>query len=199
MWEDLYVRRYESETREPSSGPHAAYRIVLERLYREILKFQVVCYRYHNHKTASRMALDSVKHHDWEELLEQIKYHETEFDKVSNHVRDQTYTDECENAEARHQQAMNHWENIGTDVSDLRRRVEEIQHDMKRQKLLDWLCIVDPSVQYNAARGKHRSGTCEWLIQDNEDYKRWEIAPKSFLWLNGKGMTYNSHVIGLHY
>ncbi|KAK1723159.1 ankyrin repeat-containing domain protein [Colletotrichum acutatum] len=186
MWEDLYVRRYESKTSKASSEPHAAYRLVLERLYREILKFQIVCYRYHNHKTASRMALDSVKHHDWEELLEQIKYHETEFDKVSNHLRDQTYTDEWENAEARHQQAMNHWENIGTDVSDLRRRVERIQNDKKRKELLNWLCIVDPSVQYNAARSKHRSSTCEWLIKDNEDFKTWETAPKSFLWLNGK-------------
>ncbi|KAK1532441.1 uncharacterized protein CCOS01_04424 [Colletotrichum costaricense] len=186
MWEDLYVRRYESKTSEASPEPHAAYRLVLERLYREILKFQIVCYRYHNHKTASRMALDSVKHHDWEELLEQIKYHETEFDKVSNHVRDQAYTDEWEIAEARHQKAMNHWERIGTDVSDLRRRIEEIQNDEKRKELLNWLCTVDPSVQYNAARSKHRSGTCEWLIQDNEDFKTWETAPKSFLWLNGK-------------
>ncbi|KAK1702341.1 hypothetical protein BDP67DRAFT_422358 [Colletotrichum lupini] len=186
MWEDLYVRRYESKTSEASPEPHAAYRLVLERLYREILKFQIVCYRYHNHKTASRMALDSVKHHDWEELLEQIKYHETEFDKVSNHVRDQAYTDEWEIAEARHQKAMNQWERIGTDVSDLRRRIEEIQNDEKRKELLNWLCTVDPSVQYNAARSKHRSGTCEWLIQDNEDFKTWETAPKSFLWLNGK-------------
>lgn len=198
MWEDLYVRRYESATSEPSSGPHAAYRLILERLYREILKFQIVCYRYHNHKTASRMALDSVKHHDWEELLEQIKYHETEFDKVSNHVRDQAYTDEWEYAEARHQQAMNHWERIGTDVSDLRRRIEEIQNDKKRKELLDWLCTVDPSVQYNAARSKHHSGTCEWLIKDDEDFKTWETAPKSFLWLNGKGMACNSHMIGMH-
>ncbi|KAK1536059.1 hypothetical protein CPAR01_09601 [Colletotrichum paranaense] len=186
MWEDLYVRRYESKTSEASPEPHAAYRLVLERLYREILKFQIVCYRYHNHKTGARLALDSVKHHDWEELLEQIKYHETEFDKVSNHVQDQAYTEEWEYAEARHQQAMNHWERIGTDVSDLRRRIEEIQNDKKRKELLNWLCTVDPSVQYNAARSKHRSGTCEWLIQDNEDFKTWETAPTSFLWLNGK-------------
>ncbi|KAK1464253.1 hypothetical protein CMEL01_13014 [Colletotrichum melonis] len=186
MWEDLYLRRYESNTSEASSGPHAAYRLVLERLYREILKFQIVCYRYYNHKTASRMALDSVKHHDWEELLEQIKYYENEFDKVSTHVRDQTYTHELENAEVRHQQAMDHWENIGTDVSDLRRRVEEIQNDMERKELLDWLCTVDTSVQYNAARSKHRNGTCEWLIKDHKDFKIWTTSPKSFLWLNGK-------------
>ncbi|KAK1454474.1 hypothetical protein CCUS01_10437 [Colletotrichum cuscutae] len=167
MWEDLYVRRYESKTSEASSEPHAAYRLVLERLYREILKFQIVCYRYHNHKTASRMALDSVKHHYWEELLEQIKCHETEFDKVSNHVRDQAYTDEWEYAEARHQQAMKHWERIGTDVSDLRRRIEEIQNDKKRKELLNWLCTVA-------------------LLCNNKDFKTWETAPKSFLWLNGK-------------
>ncbi|KAK1623691.1 hypothetical protein BDP81DRAFT_484650, partial [Colletotrichum phormii] len=186
MWEDLYVRRYEILNNETLSEPHAAYRVVLERMYREILKFQIVCYRYHSHKTASRMTLDSVKHHDWEELLKQIKYQETEFDKVSNHMRDQTYRDEWENAEARHQQAMIHWQNIGTDVSDLRRRVEEIQNDKKRKELLDWLCTVDTSVQYNTARSKHRSGTCDWLVKDSEDFKTWEKAPQSSLWLHGK-------------
>ncbi|KAI3555710.1 hypothetical protein CABS02_04086 [Colletotrichum abscissum] len=186
MWEDLYVRRYESDNSEPSLGSHDQYRTALKRLYQEIIRFQIVCYHHFNHKTASRVGLDAVKHNDWEELLKEIEYQETQFDKVLSDWRDRMFNDECEKSQGRHEQVMIHWQNIGTDVSDLKRRVEEIQEDEKRKELLSWLCTVDTSVQYNAARSKHRKGTCEWLINDSEDFKTWERAPKSFLWLNGK-------------
>ncbi|KAG5657351.1 hypothetical protein KAF25_005915 [Fusarium avenaceum] len=186
MWEDLYVRRYESITCDTLTESHAEYRHALEMLYQEVLRFQIVCYRYYSHKSASRLALDAVKHHGWEELLENIKYRETEFDKVSNGWRDKMYNEEWEKEEARHQQAMGQWRSIGTDVSELRKEVEKVQKDKKRQEMLDWLCAVDTSVQYRAARGKYSRGTCAWLVQESDRFKAWERNPKSFLWLNGK-------------
>ncbi|KAF4333399.1 ankyrin repeat [Fusarium beomiforme] len=186
MWEDLYVRRYESATCDTLPKSHAEYRCALEMLYREILRFQIVCYGYYSHKSASRLALDAVKHHGWDELLENVKYREAEFDKVGHGWRDKMYNEEWEKAEARHQQAMSQWRTIGTDVSELRKKVEEIQEDKKRKEMLNWLCAVDTSVQYRAAREKYSRGTCEWLIQESEDFKTWEQNSESFLWLNGK-------------
>lgn len=189
MWEDLYVRRYESVTYDTLPESHAEYRHALEMLYQEVRRFQIACFGYYNHKSASRLALDAVKHHGWEELLENIKYRETEFDKVSNGWRDKMYNEEWGKEEARHQQAMSQWRTIGTDVSELRKTVEEVQKDKKRQEMLNWLCAIDTSVQYRAARDKYSRGTCAWLIQESDSFKAWELNPKSFLWLNGKGMT----------
>ncbi|EWG38290.1 hypothetical protein FVEG_01548 [Fusarium verticillioides 7600] len=168
MWEDLYYRR------------------ALEMLYQEVLRFQIVCYGYYSHKSVSRLALDSIKHHDWDELLGNIQYRETEFDKMSLGWRDTMYNEEWEKAEARHRQAMSQWRTIGTDVSELRKMIEETQKDRNREKMLNWLCTVDTSVQYRAAREKYSSGTCNWLTQESDDFKTWEQNPKSFLWLNGK-------------
>ncbi|KAG9499469.1 hypothetical protein J7337_007925 [Fusarium musae] len=186
MWEDLYVRRYEAATSDTLPESHAEYRRALEMLYQEVLRFQIVCYGYYSHKSVSRLALDSNKHHDWDELLGNIQYRETEFDKMSLGWRDKMYNEEWEKAEARHRQAMSQWRTIGTDVSELRKMIEETQKDRNREKMLNWLCTVDTSVQYRAAREKYSSGTCNWLTQESEDFKTWEQNPKSFLWLNGK-------------
>ncbi|KAF5548627.1 ankyrin repeat [Fusarium mexicanum] len=186
MWEDLYVRRYESATSDTLPESHAEYRRALEMLYQEVLRFQIVCYGYYSHKSVSRLALDSVKHNGWDELVGNIKYRENEFDKVSQGWRDKMYNDEWEKAEARHQQAMNQWRMIGTDVSKLRKTIEETQKDRNRERMLDWLCTVDTSVQYRAAREKYSTGTCNWLIQEGGDFTKWKREYKSFLWLNGK-------------
>jgi hypothetical protein len=189
MWEDLYVRRYEAATSDTLPESHAEYRRALEMLYQEVLRFQIVRYGYYSHKSVSRFALDSIKHHGWDELLGNIKYRETEFDKVSHGWRDQMYNEEWEKAETRHQQAMSQWRTIGTDVSELRKTIEETQKDENRKKMLEWLCTIDTSVQYRAARERYSSGTCNWLIEESYVFKKWERESKSFLWLNGKGMT----------
>ncbi|CZR42829.1 uncharacterized protein FPRO_10132 [Fusarium proliferatum ET1] len=186
MWEDLYVRRYESAISDALPESHAEYRRALEMLYQEILRFQIVCYGYYSHRSVSRLALDSVKHHGWDELLGNIKYRETEFDKVSQGWRDKMYNEEWEKAEARHQQAMSQWRTIGTDVSELKKTIEEVQKDGNREKMLNWLCAVDTSAQYRAAREKYSIGTCNWLIRESIDFKTWERCPNSVLWLSGK-------------
>ncbi|KAI8287670.1 hypothetical protein K4K60_012238 [Colletotrichum sp. SAR11_57] len=186
MWEDLYVRRYEPATWDTLPESHAEYRRALEMLYREVLRFQIVCYGYYSHKSAARLALDTVRHHGWDELLEKIKYQETEFDKMSHNWRDKVYNEEWEKAETRHQEAMGQWRTIGTDVSELRKQVKEIQKDEKRKNMLEWLWEGDISLQYRAAREKYSKGICEWLVQEGEGFKLWERDPKSFLWLNGK-------------
>lgn len=92
-------------------------------------------------------------------------------------------------AEHRHKQVMDCWQSIGTDVSGLLKAVHDARKEDKREKLLHWLWAANISVQYTAARSKHSEGTCEWLVRKSKDFRMWEIEPKSFLWLNGKGIT----------
>ncbi|KAH0435666.1 hypothetical protein CcaCcLH18_04775 [Colletotrichum camelliae] len=164
LWEDLYERYSKSEAGGPSH----------------------ITYCYYARSTAYRLGLDSVKWHEWEELLEKIKEQDRVFSAVLNGCRDVRYDEECSAAEQRHEQVMSCWQAIGTDVSGLLSAVREAQRQKERKELLQWLCEVDTSELYNAARDKHQTGTCSWLIEDSEDFKTWMKSPKSLLWLNEK-------------
>ncbi|KAI0451705.1 ankyrin repeat-containing domain protein [Xylaria acuta] len=187
MWEDLYVRRYEAGTSQNKSSlpSHSAYKISLEKLYRQILRFQATSYCYYTEKTAFRLGLDIVKWNEWDKLLDEIKDKEREFAATSDNWRDMKYDEACSEADKRHQEAIRRWQTIGTDVSGLREAVEAARAEKTRDELLDWLCKVDHSEMYNAARDKHESGTCKWLVRDSEEFKTWEGSPSSLLWLHG--------------
>ncbi|OHF01702.1 hypothetical protein CORC01_02893 [Colletotrichum orchidophilum] len=186
LWEDLYERRFKSEPGGSSQTSNHTYRSALKTLYRHVLKFQITSYCYYAHSTAYRLGLDSVKWNEWEELLEKIKDQERVLSAVLTICRDVRYDEECFAAEQRHRQVMSCWESIGTDVSGLLSAVREAQREDKRKELLQWLCAVDTSALYNAARDKHQIGTCRWLVEDSKDFKTWMESPKSLLWLNGK-------------
>ncbi|KAK4040342.1 ankyrin repeat-containing domain protein [Parachaetomium inaequale] len=178
MWEELYDRRYESQTAaEPGEQPapaslsHSEYKNALEMLYRQILKFQVTSYCYFASKSAFRLGLD---------------VRESVFAAISAIWRDMKYDEECAAADERHQETMLRWDAIGADVTGLRRAVEDAQRERKRADLLDWLCDIDPSEMYNTARDRHEEGTGDWLIRDNEKFQLWEEQPSSLLWLHGK-------------
>ncbi|RDA91555.1 hypothetical protein CP533_4340 [Ophiocordyceps camponoti-saundersi (nom. inval.)] len=72
------------------------------------------------------------------------------------------------------------------EVSMLRRAVEDAREDEKRAGLLKWLCSVDPSGMFNAARNRHNKGTNEWLLRESEEFRAWKTTPASLLWLHGK-------------
>ncbi|RYC64329.1 hypothetical protein CHU98_g1861 [Xylaria longipes] len=188
MWEDLYIRRYEARTSQHTSSlpSHTAYKIALEKLYRQILLFQTTSYCYYAEKSAFRLGLDIVKWNDWDKLLSEIKDKEREFTAVSDNWRDMKYDEECSEADQRHQEAIRRWQTIGTDISGLREAVEAAQAEKTRDGLLQWLCTVDHSGMYNAARDKHESGTCEWLVRDSKEFKTWEGSSSSLLWVHGK-------------
>jgi hypothetical protein len=54
--------------------------------------------------------------------------------------------------------------------------------------LVNWLAssVPDPSIEHNAALGKHEETTGSWLL-DGDSLKEWSIAPNSYLWLHGNG------------
>lgn len=193
MREELYVRRYELKPSEGQSfqQSHREYKNGLERLYRQILKFQVTVYCYFTNDSASRFALDIIKRNDWNQLFDGISEQETLFAKLVTTWRDIQYDNECSAAENRHQETMNLWFTIGESVSSLERAIKDAQKQKDRIKLLQWLCDIDHTELYNSARRKHMGGTGEWFIDRNEAFKAWKESTvlKSFLWLHGKGMS----------
>ncbi|KAI8203203.1 hypothetical protein KHU50_004149 [Colletotrichum sp. SAR 10_65] len=174
MWEDLHMRRYGSDTSQAASSSHAAYRRTLEMLYREVLRFQIVAYRYYNHNPISRLVRSAVKYDDWIELLESIKNLEVEFHGIMSSL------------DNNQRQTMGGFDNIAKDLSEMKKKDEKTLGAKQRTKLLEWLCEVDTSTQYIAAREKHQNGTCQWLVNESWKFETWKRAPKSFLWLNGK-------------
>lgn len=192
MREELYVRRYESKTRDDQSfqQSHREYKNGLERLYRQVLKFQATTYCYFTNDSASRLLSDMIKQNNWDQLIDGVREQEAMFAKLATTWSDIQYDNECSAAENRHKEMMNLWFTIGANVSSLERAVKDAQEQKDRIELLQWLCDIDHTELYNSARRKHTDGTGEWLIDRSDEFRTWEerIVSKSFLWLHGKGM-----------
>jgi len=196
MWEELYVRCYESKAQSAPAArdddlstavqSHIEYKTQLEILYRKILKFQVASYCYYS--STFQLGRDVVKWNDWDKLLDDIREGERVFASISETWRDMKYYDECAAADRRHREAMLRWDAMGAEVAGLRRAVEGAQSETKRAKLLAWLCDIDPSERHNAARNIHKEGTGDWLVEESKQFRAWEEVPSSLLWLHGKGM-----------
>ncbi|KAK5988479.1 Ankyrin repeat domain-containing 50-like protein [Cladobotryum mycophilum] len=188
MREELYFRRYESKADEEKQSfqqSHCEYKRGLERLYREILKFQATSYCYYANHSAFRLGLDIVKWNDWDAMVDSIRQQEMEFARLNEAWRDIQYDEECTAAANRHQETIKLWFSIGADVSGLLQAVRIAQLDNNRASLLDWLCDINHTEIYNGARDRHEPGTGEWLIKDAE-FENWEKNHASFLWLHGK-------------
>ncbi|KAL6898779.1 ankyrin repeat-containing domain protein [Trichoderma evansii] len=140
------------------------------------------CYCYYAQDKASRVISDFAKKYDWDGSVEEIRQQEAQMAAVERLCRDQQYDEECAAAENRYQGTILNLKAIGVDVAELRRA----DSDRDQQELLGWLCNIDPSNLYNAARDKHKGGTSEWLIKENENFKSWIHNPCSLLWLHGK-------------
>ncbi|EHK44923.1 hypothetical protein TRIATDRAFT_37794 [Trichoderma atroviride IMI 206040] len=190
MREELYLRRYGLKTQADHSlqQSHHEYKNGLERLYRQILKFQARAYCSFTDSSASRFCFDIMKKNDWDQLVSGIREQETMFAKLSKTWRDIQYDNECLAADNRHRETLNLWFTIGANVASLERAIQEAQKQESRIDLLEWLCNIDHTALYNSARQSHIDGTGEWLIHGKEIFKAWEksIARQSFLWLHGK-------------
>ncbi|KAK5633164.1 hypothetical protein RRF57_008878 [Xylaria bambusicola] len=139
MWEDLYMRRYESEasTHKSTTTSHIAYKKSLEELYRHILKFQARSYCYYAHSSGSRLGLDILK---WNENKEDAFSTIRESWKDNNSMKN----------------ALRQWRDIGGHIAALQEAVRKAQDEKQRDTFLDWLCEVDPSEVYNIALGSMR-------------------------------------------
>lgn len=158
-------------------------------LYQHILRFQITGYCYYASNTTLRLGQDLIQWNEWEGLLSKIRDQEVNVVAVNNIWRDGRYAEECVEAEKRHKEAICQWQHIGKDVSGLLDALRSGQEEKNRRGLLQWLCMVDISEGYNAARSKHVEGTSDWLLRDSEEYDNWEAGPSSLLWLHGKGTS----------
>lgn len=74
MREDLYHRCYviRHNDLQSSSVSYVLYKSTLERLYRQILKFQATCYCYYAHNRTVRLGHDLTGRYEWGGLIEKI-------------------------------------------------------------------------------------------------------------------------------
>ncbi|KAL7909988.1 ankyrin repeat-containing domain protein [Trichoderma velutinum] len=187
MREDLYHRRYETRQSDDqsSSVSHELYKGSLEKLYRQILKFQATCYCYYANNGATRLARDLIGQYNWVGLIEQVQRQENQMAAINQAWSDQQYNEECAAAEKRHKETIYSLMTAGADISGLRKAVEEANAKQDHREFYRWLCDVDPSDMYNAARNRHEAGTSEWFIE-SEAFESWMDNPRSLLWLHGK-------------
>lgn len=190
MREELYVECYESGTGryEKFRQSHSQYKTALEKLYRQILRFQATVYCYYTNTSAVRFAQDSIKWNSWEQLVNEIRDQENNFTAIEEKWRDMQRYEERLAAECLQQAAINTLSaQLSVSQNALGNATEE-----EYEGLLHWLCDIDPSSLYKAARERHETGTNQWLIRDSEAFKTWETEHKSVLWLHGKGMLESS-------
>ncbi|KAK1254875.1 hypothetical protein MKX08_008870 [Trichoderma sp. CBMAI-0020] len=174
MREDLYEEFYQAgaSSDEAFRRSHGQYKIALESLYRQILKFEAICCCHYSKNAAFRLGLDAVKWNDWIQLVAEVRDRNNNLIAVENILRDIRLHEERKTAEDRQQAELA--------KANASKEAEEYA------ELLRWLCDIDPSSIYNAARDKHEDGTCGWLVQDSDKFKTWEEGKGSLLWLHGK-------------
>lgn len=183
---------------------HRNYIDALEILYRRILKFQLTAYCYLAKGGVSRAARDLVKWDGWDTLLEDVQKQETAFEAVRRLYRDARYDDEWAKLERRHQEAMVRLQSMDSALTGLDQTAKHfngITTKARYSKLLEWLCDVDPSEVQNDSQKERKSGTCDWLISENDTFEAWKKGPGSLLWLHGKagsGKTFLASSVVAH-
>ena len=70
---------------------------------------------------------------------------------------------------------------MNTSIELVKDKLEASEFD----KAFLWLPTTDPSVNHNAACGKHEPGTGDWLIKDSVPFKSWRDQAKQCLRLHG--------------
>jgi len=182
----LYERRYETPN---SSEELHEYRDTLKELYLRILKFEAKCVVYHSKHEASRLGRDIAKWDSWASLLQDIMVQEGNFVKVYDIWKDILAQDESEKLSVLYTESIDAMKMVSENIAGFQQAVASAQDDKHRVALITWLSNIDPSVKYNSAREKHQPDTGKWLTEESDDFKNWESAPNSFIWLNGKGET----------
>lgn len=171
------------------------YRDTLKELYIRILKFEAKSVVYYSKPHASRLGRDVAKWDAWDSILQEIMGQEGDFVKVFDILKDHIAQDEYEKHSSRHTESMDALKLISDNIVGFQQAIASAQSDQRRADLIDWLSTIDPSINYNSAREKYQPETCNCLTQDSMDFKYWENAPNSFLWLNGKGVAIPTSLI----
>lgn len=186
IWEDVYFNYYESGADQHELPSCAGYKEALEKLYRQILQFQIKAYCYYSKSAAARLGRNMVKWDEWDGLVSGVEDQVRVLTDLHDDRKHWKYEEECKRLEKRHQETAHRLQAIGVDLTGLRNAVEKEQADKQRSELLEWLCDSDYTTMYNAARDLYKSGTGDWLVKDSAEFKTWKESPGSLLWLYGK-------------
>jgi len=62
--------------------------------------------------------------------------------------------------------------------------LEDTKRREEREKVLDWLRCVDPTVKHLASRRLHQPGSNHWVLKE-EDFTQWRDNMGHTLWLHG--------------
>jgi hypothetical protein len=120
-------------------------------------------------------------------MLAEIREQDNVLKAIEEQWRDLQFDEECNLLNERHEQNREELSAVQDEVSRVRRVILQVQHESKRERLLRRMASVDPSENYNSARARHISSTGDWLVEANSSFRKWEKAPNSLLWLQGKG------------
>lgn len=188
--EELYIKCYESRkhAKQGFQQSHREYKAALERLYRQILKFQTKSCCYYSNISAIRYGLDAVKWNDWDQLVNDVRQRDAEFAAFEQIWRDLQHLEDRLEAKSLQRETINSIAAVKTEMSKSREAAEIAMTKQERDELFRWLCDIDPSSIYNTARERHEAGTNEWLIK-SEKFQNWERSDGSLLWLHGKGKS----------
>ena len=194
MQENLYFRRWEANADKNDKADfmpsHKEYRDTLKALYVLVLRYQATSICYFTKNGGLRVLADMVKWHAWEDMLKDVNKQDAAMCRTYDLLSDVKIEEEFEKLDKRHGEMVEIFKSGFGDVAALRKAIGTARHDYNHTELLSWLSSVDPSQNYNNARGKYENGgqgTGDWLVRNNEDFERWKTAPSSLMWLNGKG------------
>ncbi|OPB41143.1 hypothetical protein A0O28_0108400 [Trichoderma guizhouense] len=185
--EELYIKCYESrkDAQQKFQQSHREYKASLERLYRQILKFQTKSCCYYSNSSAFRCGLDAVKWNDWDQLVNDVRQQDAQFAAFEQIWRDLQHLEERLAVETLQRETINSIAALKTEMSISHEVTESSRTRQEGHELLSWFCDIDPSSIYNTARENHEAGTNEWLIT-SEEFQSWERSDGSLLWLHGK-------------
>lgn len=120
-------------------------------------------------------------------MLQDIIVQKDAFVEVYEIWKDLIAGEEYKKLSGRHTEIMDAMKQISENIVGFQQAVASAKSNSNRGELINWLSSADPSSNYIRARDKHQPETGNWLIKESIDFKNWENAPNSFLWLNGKG------------
>ncbi|KAH6704178.1 hypothetical protein BKA61DRAFT_660800 [Leptodontidium sp. MPI-SDFR-AT-0119] len=73
---------------------------------------------------------------------------------------------------------------IKDDIATMQTEQRTLAASEKQREIRHWLSSPDPSSNYNAARKARQATTGEWFLKSNE-FEKWKMTSRSFLWLYG--------------
>ncbi|KAK7977079.1 ankyrin repeat-containing domain protein [Apiospora saccharicola] len=188
--EYVYQRRYESLTGEALQRDfeqaHIVYRESLRALYMKILVFEMTCSVFLSGGTSKRYAKGAVNWDDWNRLLDDVKTQQKVITELEDNWRDVRLQEEWESKQQEHHERVSALNAVSSEVSRMKRLIQDQQNQKDRSYLLRWLSeVADPSTNFVAACDKLTETTGEWILKDPR-FHNWMSAPNSLLWLHGK-------------